>query len=149
MKKEFIKNKTGYTVDEEQLVGCCPHCGMLAYHVKEDPYICFCTSPDCEWNGRTTRPLEKTPQIRRLPSEYPLKQLAYLFEIGRTIYFCKNSRMTNCEHPVIIFDDVIKYRFWIREYNGPIDEILNDSNLPVIRHYLRLEDIIEDGWELD
>lgn len=148
MKREEILDR-GYTIDENGLVGACPDCGMNVYHVKENPYTCFCLSPSCHFASSTVRPNEVSSRIRSSLDIARYKTLEECFISGRTIYFCKNSKMHESLHPVIIFDDVINYRFWIRAYDGPIDVLLNDSSLPVIRHYLSIADIVEDGWELE
>ena len=148
MKRNEIM-EMGYTIDENGLVGACPDCGMNVYHVNENPYTCFCLSPSCNFASSTVRPHEVSSRIRSAGDVSKYQNLEECFVSGRTIYFRPNPSIHPCFHPVIIFDDVIDYHYWIRAYDGPIDLILNDSSLPVIRYYLSIADIVADGWELE
>lgn len=150
MKESFIKQISGYTIDRRyQGEDPCPRCGkMSVYHVMEDDYIVFCIEPGCSFRDRTFVPKGRSYYIERLQRVKELFEEA--FSYGGAIFLKENDKFSWIHNPVIILQDVLDYRYNIREWDskGPHWGAYNEeTNICV--SYESLDDMIDHGWKPD
>ena len=148
----IIKMQTGYSIDykypgEER----CPNCGGRVYHINEDDYIVFCTSPLCSWRDRTHYP--KGVSYYEIQKRNIRESFEQALLPGNCIHLLSNSKYPYCKHPVIIMGDACDYRYIIRDFDFNagydfFDGGYNEETRPIVQ-YSTLDELINDGWRLD
>ena len=65
------------------------------------------------------------------------------------LYLKKNPKYSNIRIPVIIYSDVMDYRYNIRNCSGAVNTLYDNENDAVICSYSSIEEMVADGWKLD
>lgn len=150
MLESIIKLKTGYTIDRRYRgEDPCPLCGELSvYHVLEDDYIVFCVERGCSFNDKTFYP--KGQSYYEAKRNHIRDVFDQAFTYGGAIFLKENDNYPTIHHPVIIMEDVLEYRYNIREWNsqGPHWGAYNEET-PILISYSTMDDMIDDGWKAD
>ncbi len=146
----IIRLTTDYSVDwnypEKQR---CPKCGGKVYHVKEDDYTVYCTSIWCNWHDETK--CRKGIDFQVLMHQRICAEFEEAYKFGGCIRLKENRKYPLCKNPVIIMDDVLGYRYIIRELDFEeyhVHGVYNKESQPIVT-YRTLDEMVKDGWKPD
>lgn len=132
--------------------GPCPKCGRVVCHVKEDPYIVFCSNTLCDFHDEY-KPFWLRPIMQRFKEllKYPplfLKRNEYR----------KDYLYSQYKNPFLSKEDIEDGKYIVREfeldkerYNKwhpkgmPIENCYRIDS-PIIAKYASLELLVKDGW---
>lgn len=128
-----------------------PNCNGRVYHINEDDYIVYCTSIGCQWHDRSCYP--KGVKYADVERNCKKTYLVDAFDSGACIHLKRNAKYPSCSHPVIIMSDACNYKYRIRNFDFDSGHSFFDGGYDkatyVYASYRTLDDLIDDGWEVD
>lgn len=68
------------------------------------------------------------------------------------MFMKENEMFTYNGHAIITFEDCINYKYIIREYHGPVKQLImneHDNCSRIIAQYSSIEAMVDDGWAVD
>lgn len=84
--------------------------------------------------------------------ESRIQDFEYCFKNGMSMFMKKNKMFTYDGYAIITFNDCIGYNYIIRNYHGPIKQLIMDETdncSGIIAQYPSIEAMVDDGWAVD